>query len=371
MRLTIANKLFIGFLCVIVLNAVYFILVNKPGRIGEAVFLLGRQNDLGDRLMLLKTLQRDREAAALRYEKTAQRERPASFRDDGRVATGLLDTLRGLADSMVRLDAILLPPDEYGSIRLASATLADLLRSVDSAGGSWSALFERLIRLRDPHCSFKWSFSEPMLIGAVDSAAAILDGKIDSALSLAGHLSGERTALIGVELSREKRAGLAAMLFLTVFSVLFGLVFSRTITTSLRRLKESAGSVGRADFNVNPEGYPDDETGDLAAAFFDMAVSLRKKQEELIRSRELAAIGEIVASVNHEINNPLMIISGNAQFLEMSMAEYPESMRVRVRAILHETERIARITKKLREIKSPLSGNGPAAPPPSTTADTR
>ena len=88
-----------------------------------------------------------------------------------------------------------------------------------------------------------------------------------------------------------------------------------------------------------------------------MAVNLRKNQEELVKSKRLAAIGEIVASVNHEMNNPLMIISGNAQFLEMTlMEEYPAAMQERVRAILHETERISTITKKLREIKNPVAG---------------
>jgi nitrogen-specific signal transduction histidine kinase len=62
----------------------------------------------------------------------------------------------------------------------------------------------------------------------------------------------------------------------------------------------------------------------------------------------------VVASVNHEINNPLMIISGNAQFLEMSMDRFPDEMKERVRIILEETERISKVTKKLREIKNPV-----------------
>jgi hypothetical protein len=49
-----------------------------------------------------------------------------------------------------------------------------------------------------------------------------------------------------------------------------------------------------------------------------------------------------------------MIISGNAQFLEMSMAKYPAEMRERVQTILEETERISSVTRKLREIKNPV-----------------
>jgi signal transduction histidine kinase len=139
-----------------------------------------------------------------------------------------------------------------------------------------------------------------------------------------------------------------------VFSVVFGFFFSRAITNSLRRLRLSASTIGKGDFDFNPGGYPKDEIGDLASAFFEMASDLKRAQEELIKSKRLAAIGQIVASVNHEINNPLMIISGNAQFLEMSLENSPQEMKDRVRAILEETERISQVTKKLREIKNPV-----------------
>ncbi|MCX7725707.1 MAG: HAMP domain-containing protein, partial [Chitinispirillaceae bacterium] len=140
----------------------------------------------------------------------------------------------------------------------------------------------------------------------------------------------------------------------TVTAMIFGLWFSTYITNSLRRLKSAAATIGRGDFNVDPHGYPNDEIGDLASAFFQMSIDLKNAQESLIRSKRLAAIGEIVASVNHEINNPLMIISGNAQFLKMMMTNYPQEMQERVQTILEEAERISRVTKKLREIKNPI-----------------
>jgi two-component system NtrC family sensor kinase len=135
----------------------------------------------------------------------------------------------------------------------------------------------------------------------------------------------------------------------------FALFFSRVITNHLRRLTESASLIGKGNFTFDPSGYPMDEIGDLATAFHEMAVDLKTTQEELVKSKRLAAIGEVVASVNHEINNPLMIISGNAQFLEISMKDYPEEMKERVRVILEETERISNVTKKLREIRNPVA----------------
>ncbi len=41
--------------------------------------------------------------------------------------------------------------------------------------------------------------------------------------------------------------------------------------------------------------------------------ALQRTQQQLVQSAKLAAIGELAASVAHEINNPLMVILGNAQ----------------------------------------------------------
>ena len=141
---------------------------------------------------------------------------------------------------------------------------------------------------------------------------------------------------------------------MSVFALLFAFLFSRAITVSLRKLKLSARLIAKGNFDFDPKGYPRDEIGELAKALFDMAFDLKNAQEELVKSKRLAAIGEVVASVNHEINNPLMIISGNAQFLEMSMEGYPADLRERLKAIIEETERISRVTRKLREIKNPV-----------------
>jgi hypothetical protein len=59
----------------------------------------------------------------------------------------------------------------------------------------------------------------------------------------------------------------------------------------------------------------------------------------------------LMGNIAHELER-----FGNAQFLEMSMTNFPAEMKDRVRIILEETDRISRVTKKLREIKkSPWS----------------
>jgi len=43
--------------------------------------------------------------------------------------------------------------------------------------------------------------------------------------------------------------------------------------------------------------------------------TLRRTQQSLVQSAKLAAIGELAASVAHEINNPLTVIIGSSQLL--------------------------------------------------------
>ena len=59
-----------------------------------------------------------------------------------------------------------------------------------------------------------------------------------------------------------------------------------------------------------------------------------------------------VGSLNHEINNPLMIISGNLQLL--SVTEKDEEKLQRLKAAGDQITRISDILSKLREIESPL-----------------
>ena len=47
---------------------------------------------------------------------------------------------------------------------------------------------------------------------------------------------------------------------------------------------------------------------------------LRRTQQSLVQSAKLAAIGELAASVAHEINNPLTVIVGNSQLLQCQLA---------------------------------------------------
>jgi two-component system NtrC family sensor kinase len=69
-------------------------------------------------------------------------------------------------------------------------------------------------------------------------------------------------------------------------------------------------------------------------------------QKELARSERLAGLGLLAAGVAHEINNPLAVIRGNAELLQISIPKESED-REEVDAIVKEAIRIGRIVKNL------------------------
>ena len=135
-------------------------------------------------------------------------------------------------------------------------------------------------------------------------------------------------------------------------------LFSRSISINLHKLKIFSQTIAgddKIEFSPSMKNFPNDEIGELAHAFFDMADNLKNKENELMKKRRLASIGEIVGAVNHEINNPLQIITGKAQILEETIDKGPtKDIHRHIQDILDEANRISKVTKKLRDIRNPV-----------------
>ncbi|HOQ80390.1 MAG TPA: GAF domain-containing protein, partial [Candidatus Cloacimonadota bacterium] len=79
--------------------------------------------------------------------------------------------------------------------------------------------------------------------------------------------------------------------------------------------------------------------------------ALNATQNKLLLMQNKEAVSATVGSLNHEINNPLMIISGNLQLL--TIMENDEEKLKRLRAAEDQIVRISDILKKLLELESP------------------
>jgi DNA-binding response OmpR family regulator len=80
----------------------------------------------------------------------------------------------------------------------------------------------------------------------------------------------------------------------------------------------------------------------------------RTAEAELARARWLAGIGETTIALEHEINNPLSALLGNAELLLLEDGLTGEQEQ-QVRVIREQATRIADVVKRLARLKNPRS----------------
>jgi signal transduction histidine kinase len=78
----------------------------------------------------------------------------------------------------------------------------------------------------------------------------------------------------------------------------------------------------------------------------DALSQLRKTQAELVQTEKLASIGQLAGGVAHEINNPLLVILGRAEFAMDKIEDAHPAMKD-LDVIHTQTERIAEIVRNL------------------------
>ena len=96
-----------------------------------------------------------------------------------------------------------------------------------------------------------------------------------------------------------------------------------------------------------------DEMGDLARSINRMARELRQNQARLVQSERLAALGELVAYIAHNIRNPLASIRAAAQVGHQEALESREAFQ----DVIATVDRLERWVQDLLSYMKPLSLN--------------
>lgn len=126
-------------------------------------------------------------------------------------------------------------------------------------------------------------------------------------------------------LAETQRVLVAARLGALLAAVVIVWLVVQRITRPLRELRTSTEAIRRGDFSQRVPVRSQDECAELAQAFNAMTESLEQTiarlkttQAQLVQSEKLAGIGEFVAGVTHELNNPLTGVIGFAELMQQS-----------------------------------------------------
>lgn len=152
-------------------------------------------------------------------------------------------------------------------------------------------------------------------------------------------------------------AALAALMFgifgLILLGAIIGLFFTR-LTGDLHTLKARALGIINGDRNNPIRVNRDDEVGELMQAVNHMAITLDKRERELVIARQryfhqekMAAVGALAAGVAHEIGNPIAAMSGVLQ--EMT----DTTQQDKVALLQTQIQRLSTITREISGFASP------------------
>jgi signal transduction histidine kinase len=103
-------------------------------------------------------------------------------------------------------------------------------------------------------------------------------------------------------------------------------------------------------------------TRELDAKVAERTRELADAQQQLVRSEKLAAIGQLTASIAHEVNNPIAVIQGNLDLLRELLGPEAERVRAEFRLLDEQVERMRLIVTQLLQFARPTEYAGYAEP---------
>ena len=141
-------------------------------------------------------------------------------------------------------------------------------------------------------------------------------------------------------------SGFIGLFFMTAFVVLMISFMASSITTmrQIKPIREMAAATRQyadGDFDVRMNDYGrEDEIGELAASFNNMAESLQQTE----RQRR-----EFIANISHELKTPMTTIAGYTDGI-LDGTIPPENEKQYLRIIANESRRLSRLVRRMLDV---------------------
>ena len=120
----------------------------------------------------------------------------------------------------------------------------------------------------------------------------------------------------------------------------------------VERLLSAAGELSEIELRRGDDAYAASSvpftSGDRCSVvlLFDDRTERRRLQDQLIQSEKMSAVGQLIAGIAHDLNNPLASVVGFADFLA-ERPDVPVGLREPLSVIREEAERASNIVKSL------------------------
>jgi two-component system NtrC family sensor kinase len=139
------------------------------------------------------------------------------------------------------------------------------------------------------------------------------------------------------------------LLLVIALSVYAAVFMRRHIMQRLEMLMAAARRIGAGDFSpILPVRKSRDEFTDLAIAINRMSRELERREEFLLQSQKLRAVGSLTAGIAHEVNNPINNIMLTAAVLQEDFDSLPgDEKQELIGDIVEQTERASKIIRNL------------------------
>jgi two-component system NtrC family sensor kinase len=158
--------------------------------------------------------------------------------------------------------------------------------------------------------------------GDFERTAELLRNYGSGMLHLSLDISRKERMLIAQTIGKAQRVQIALLVVLLLFLIFLASYLSRHIISRLNRLMTATQQFASGNFlPLRPKRKYKDEFSHLAIALNHMMFELERRQNILMESHKLRAIGNLTAGIAHELNNPLNNIILTSEILKEGYKE--------------------------------------------------
>jgi len=178
-----------------------------------------------------------------------------------------------------------------------------------------------------------------------------LISEVDDITTLANLKLGEQTKAALKNITHTKNILYLILVAVPIAVLCLSVAFFRGFTKPVDVLVTATRQLKAGELNYQIEGLQD-EYGEVAAAFNEMALSLKEHYHRMQWAEQIVVLGELAGGLAHEINNPIAGIKGAIQVLSGD-SSLSEKRRDILLEVINQIERIEFLLRSLFNFAQP------------------